>query len=224
MGEVTLHAIGIDEVRDLFSGQEAPTARLTELADAAFPPETTPGAVGLLAKLGPLLRRPPGAPVVRPDVPTGADVAALTRGRDLPTDRLVAGWTLVRLWWDDRAWGHLTLSLGEGQLDDLDFALSAAGVDARFALRRLFNDQVAIPLKARPGQVTGYVKNGHARAMATAWRPALDRLPQDAARVARPIADWLDRFEDWTRRARDDDRPAPDLVASWQAVSRPPTG
>lgn len=221
MGEVTLHAIGIDEVRDLFSGQPDAVARLQSLASAAFPPATTPGAVGLLSKLGPLVRRPPGAPIARPGVPTASDLDALVHGRDVGFDRLSVAWALVRLWWDDRAWGRLALTLGEWELDDLDFALSAAGVEPHLGFRKLFNDQLAIPVKALPGQVTGYVRHRHARAMADAWRPALPGLTGDAAATASAVVDWLDGLADWTQRARDVDRPAPDVIASWQAVSPP---
>ena len=218
MGEVQLHAIGINEVRDLVSGNPDAAARLTELAAAASPPQPTAPAVGLLSKLGPMLRRPPGAPVVRPGVPTGRDVADLVHGHDLAPGRLTAGWTLVRLWLDDRAWGRLDLSLSEADIDELDFALASAGVDARLALRRLFNDQLALPLKAAPGQVTGYVPHGHARAMAAAWRPASDGLPGELAAVALQVAGWLEGFGAWGEAARNDGRPAPDLVATWQAT------
>lgn len=218
MGEVRLHAIGIDEVRELFSGSPDAAARLTDLALAAFPAPARTPTVGLLGKLGPLVRRPPDAPIVLPGVPTARDLAALLAGRDLPPDRLAAGWALVRLWLDDRGWGHLAFTLAEAELDDLDFALSAGGVDARFALRKLFNDQVALPVKALPGQVTGYVRYAHARGMADAWRPALGGLPGPVAGVAGEVVAWLDRFEAWAHEARDAGRPAPDLVAAWQAT------
>lgn len=219
MGEVRLHAIGVDEVRDLFSGNPDAAARLTDLAMAAFPPPPPASPhVGLLSKVGPLLRRPPGAPVVRPGVPTRRDLDDLVHGHELALDRLSAGWALVRLWLDDRAFGRLTLTLGEHQLDDLDFALTRAGLDARFALRRLFNDQLALPVKALPGQVTGYARHGHARAMAAAWRPACDGLPDDLAPLALDLVGWLDRFAGWADDARDAGRPAPDLVAAWQAA------
>lgn len=218
MGEVQLHAIGIDEVRDLFSGNPDAAARLTGLATAAFPSSARPRSVGLLSKLGPLLRRPPDAPVVFPGVPTGRDLADLVQGRDLGPGRLSAGWALVRLWLDDRAWGRLALSMGEPDLDDLDFALSTAGVDTRFALRKVFNDQLAIPVKPLPGQVTGYVRYGHARAMAAAWREALPGLTDGPAATAREVTEWLDRFAGWADEARDAGRPAPDLVATWHGV------
>lgn len=215
MAEVVLHAIGVDEVRELFSGSPDAVARLRLLAAAAFP-TTRPPSVGLLSKLGPLLRRPPDAPVVHPGVPTGRDLDDLAHGRDLPPERLSAGWALVRLWLDDRAFGRLGLTLTEPALDDLDFALGAAGVDARLGFRKLFNDQLAIPLKPLPGQASGYVRSAHAAAMADAWRAVADDLPGDSVTTARLVADWLAGLPLWSTEARDAGRPAPDLVATWQ--------
>lgn len=218
MGEARLHAIGIDEVRDLFSGAPDAAAHLAHLAATAFPPEVTARPVGLLGKLGPLLRRPPGAPVVRPGVPTARDLDDLVHGRDLGPDRLSAGWALVRLWLDDRAWGQTVATLAEGDIDELDFALSSAGVPARLAFRQVFNDRLAIPVKALPGQATGYVRHGHALAMAEAWRPVLATLPNVLAGPARDLVDWLDGFAAWADDARTAGRPAPDLVATWRSA------
>lgn len=218
MGEVHLHAIGIDEVRDLFSGHPDAAARLATLASGAFPaPEPVAPAVGLLSKLGPMLARQPGAPVVLPGIPTGRDLDALVHGRELPPERRSAGWALVRLWLDDLAWGHLEIVVDETQLNELDFELCRGGVDTRLALRSLFNDRLAIPVKPPLGLVSGYVRGAQGRAMATAWQGALRSLAPAASDVARPVAAWLGHLDEWTAQALDAGRPAPDLVATWQA-------
>lgn len=217
MGEVRLYAIGIDEVRDLFSGSPDHAERLRRLAVAAFPPAPVPQQRGLLSKLGPMVRRPLDAPVVYPGVPTGRDLDDLIHGRDLPPDRLSAGWALVRLWLDDTAWGRLDLTLDEARLDDLDFALSRAGVDPRFAVRKLFNRQAALPLKELPGQVTGYVRHAHALAMADAVRSALPSLTEEQAALAEPLVAWLGSLEGWAAEAETAARAVPDVVAVWQS-------
>ena len=68
MGSLRLHAIAIDEVREIFGAPESTATALRAIAADRFPttPSTTPG---LLAKLGPVFRRAPDAPVLRPGVP-----------------------------------------------------------------------------------------------------------------------------------------------------------
>ena len=67
MGELRLYAIGVDEVRDVFGAPPELAAEFRRVVAEQFPPVTTPKAPGMLGKLGPLFRRPPGAVLVRPD-------------------------------------------------------------------------------------------------------------------------------------------------------------
>jgi hypothetical protein len=218
MGEVRLNAIGIDELRDLFSGSDAAANRLRELAVAAFPTPARAVPRTLLSRLGgPLVKRPLDAPIIRPGVPTGTDITDLVHGRDIPPHRLSAAWTLVRLWLDDNSWGSLVVEVD--RVEDLDFDLSRLGLDPRFSLGHLLNDQLALPLKALPGQATGHVRHGHALAMADAWRERVDDVPLAQASAVRDVVAWLDRFPGWAADANEAGRPAPDLVATYVAAA-----
>lgn len=218
MGDVRLFAVGIDELRDLFSGSPESAERIRSLASRAFPP--TPAAAHarptLLSRLGgPLTKHPANGPVVRPDVPTRADLENLLAGRHFAPDRIGAAWALVRLWLEDASWGTLTVGLDERRMDDIDFHLSSGGVESRYALRRLFNDRLALPVQHAPGQVTGYVRGSHALSMRDAYRAATSWLDAGHSAPLRDIADWLDGFDAWAERAPSAGRPAPDLVASF---------
>lgn len=217
MGTVSLSAVAIDELRDAFSGTDAAVARLRSLALATWPPPPRPGPPGnLLDKLGPFSRRAVGAPVVRPGVPTGRDVDDVAHGRDVAPDRLEAAWALVDLWLADAAWGRLAVEIDDRSLDALDFGLAFAGVPARFALRPAFNGETGIPVKPLPGMATGYVRGGHAAAMASAWAVALPGVDADHRELAARVATWLARFPDWEEQATRCGRPGPDLVVVYR--------
>lgn len=222
MGVVSFFAVGIDELREVFSGSDAVASRLRTLAASAYPPPPpAPPKGNLLSRLGPFSKRGTDAPVIRPGVPSGSDLDDLLHGHEVAPDRLSAVWALVGLWLRDAAWGEFAFELDEHAMDAFDFELSAAGVDPRFGLRRVLNDQLALPLKPLPGQVTGYVRGAHGRAMASAWAAAVDRLPDDARDVAVPVAAWLGRFGQWEGRAAVSGRPAPDLVVEYRLEAQP---
>lgn len=218
MGEVALYAVGIDELRELFTGSDAVASHLRELAAAAFPPPPPLRPRGnLLDRLGPFWRKPVGAPVIRAGIPNGHDLDDLVHGRDIAPERLSAAWALVWLWLADGAWGRHAWEIDEPRMDELDFDLSRAGVDAALGLRKLFNGQAAIPVKAPAGLVSGYVRPPHVAAMGRAWRAALGDLSDDNRAIAEPVADWLDGFSAWNAAAAGRGRPEPDLVAFYQA-------
>ncbi|MDO5533582.1 MAG: hypothetical protein Q4F65_02885 [Propionibacteriaceae bacterium] len=214
MGIVRLHALGIDELRDVCVGTDATVQRLRALALAAWPPAPTPSPRqgGLLRKLGPFSRHAVGAPIVRQGVPTSHDLDDVAHGRDVPADRRTAAWALVGAWVDDLAWGSLEVDATDADIDDLDFALATAGVPSRYGLRQLFAHGTALPVKLLPGMRDGYARGTHAVAMASAWRGALGALPTTVEPRAATIAGWLDRFTGWTHKADEAGRPAPDLV------------
>ncbi len=217
MGTVSLYAVGIDELRGLFTGTDATVARLRALALEAWPPAPAPGPPGtLLGKLGPFSKRAFAAPIVRPGVPTGRDLDDVAHGRDVAPERLGAAWALVDLWLEHACWGDLRTSTTDAGSDSLDFSLALAGVPARFGLRQLFNDAVAIPLKRQPGQAMGYVRGAHAIAMASAWKTALPILDTHAHPDAARLAAWLARFGEWSEKADEAGRPAPDLIADYR--------
>lgn len=218
MGTMVLWAIGIDDLRDAFSGTDAAVARLREVALATWPPTPPPARrVGLLDKLGPFARRAVGEPAIRPDVPTGRDLDDVAHGRDVPADRLDAAWALVEAFLAATALGRLEVDLSEREIDDLDYRLSVAGAPAEFGLRPAFTASPGIPLKPLPGLVTGYVRGGHAAAMASVWASVLDGLPADQRPAASRISAWLDRFPGWARAAEEAGRPAPDLLVTFRS-------
>lgn len=222
MGLVRFWAVGIDDLRDLFTASPHLTARLRERAGAAWPTPALVPRGNRLDRLGPFSRRAAGAPVIRPGVPTGRDVEDLVHGRDIDPGRLSAAWALVELWLDDACRDHLEFDITPAAMDDLDFALACAGVDVRYSLRKLFNDALAIPLKPDAGRASGYVRAGHARAMGRAWRAALPGLADRHRAVAQPVGTWLSCYENGGGGEGTFTHPAPDLVAIYRPVSPEP--
>ncbi len=215
MGELRLTAIAIDDLRALFQGSPAIEEHLRGVAAQAFPPDVPTPTASRLGKVGPLTRVPPDAPVVRPGVPTNDDLHKVTHGRFVTPDRLSAAWALVRLWLDACGWPTLVVAIDEPAMNDLDFELATGGVETRYALRRLLNDKLALPLRNAPGQVTGFTGYEAAVAMRDAWRPAIKTLSPHNAAVAEYIAAWMGGLESWADYARQHQRPLPDLVASF---------
>lgn len=215
MGELRLTAIGLRELQALFGGSPAIEEHLRAVAAQAWPPPPAAAKGRLLGRVGPLTKVPADAPVVRPGVPTLADVHDLARGRFIKPDRLTAAWALVRAWLDACGWPTLVLALDEPAINDLDFELATGGVETRYALRRLLNDRLALPLRPAPGQVTGYVPFEHARALRDAWRPALPTLSPHNTATAQHIVGWLGGLESWADYAHRSGLRAPDLIASF---------
>ncbi len=216
MGSVRLYAIAIDEVRDIFRASEETAARLRSIAADRFA-GPAPSMPGLLGKLGPVFRRAPDAPVVRPDVPSGSDVDTLLSGRYVAPHRLGACWTLLETWLDVLAWGSVGRDVTETQLNDFDFDLVRAGVPARYGLRSLLKTGLGIAMMPCPGLATGWASLDHARAMADAWRPAVPVLEPAHSDAARGLLAWLDNYPGWVAAAAQHGRPAPDLVAVLRA-------
>lgn len=215
MSTLILHAVGIDELRELFSGSSAGTDSLRQWAAEAYPPPEATPRTRWLGRLGPMTRHQPQPPVIRADVPTGQDLEDITRGRDVPADRLGAAWALVDLWLSHRAWSALTLDFGATPIDAVDFAGSLAGVPADSGLRHLLNGQLALPLRDQPGQTGGYIHGDNAHAMGTWWAGA-DSMTEPAHELVGELGPWLQRFPEWTDAARAARRPSPDLIALWR--------
>lgn len=215
MGELRLTAIGIGEFGSLFTGSPAIEEHLRAVAAEAWPPPVPPAKRRLLDRVGPVTRVPADAPVVRDGVPTGADLHDVTHGRFVRSERLSAAWALVRLWLDACGWPTLVLTLDEAAINDLDFELATGGVPTRFALRRLLNDRLALPLRTAPGQVTGFVPYDHAVALRETWRPAIPTLSPHNAAPAQRIVTWLGDLEAWAGHSRRAGQRLPDLVASF---------
>ncbi|MFV0405600.1 MAG: hypothetical protein ACK5LN_02050 [Propioniciclava sp.] len=212
MTRLILHAVGIDEFRELFSADQDVTQALRSWAAAAYPPPPPSEKSGWLDRLGPMTRKNPHPPVIRPDIPSGHDLEDIVHGRDVPPARLPAAWALVDLWLQQMAWSSVTLPLTE-PLEGIDFAASLAGVPAERGIGRLLNHQLALPLRDAPGQRSGYVRGSHAAAMATSWAAAMPAIQPPDPGFVQEFTRWLTAFSDWTRAATTAGRPDPDLIA-----------
>lgn len=212
MTEVRCWAIGIDEVRDMFSADPPLRERLLTISEASYGrPAITPQP-GLLGKLGPLLRRPPDAPVISPDTPTPADAEHLVAGRFVPEQRLRAAWVLLRRWLDETAWASEAWELTDRDLDNLDFELARAGVPARHGVRHLWSRDARLTLRTRPGMEVGYQRYDSAVALGHDWDSALPQLDGDAAVTAAGVATFLGQLPNFAETATGAGRPTPDVV------------
>ena len=217
MGELRLYAIGIDEVRDVFRASPELAAELRRVAETAYPPKTTPPAPGLLGKLGPMFRRPAGAPVVSPDTPVEADVADLLAARFIRPERQPAAWRLLEAYIDAQAWGRHRLDLDVNRFNDLEFDLARAGLHPQFGLTRLVNNELRLPLQTYRGLSTGCIQHEQALQAASAWRNVLNHLSAENRAIAEPYAAWLAQFHHYGQMAPQKARPAPDLVVIYRA-------
>ena len=138
-----LHAIALDEVRDMIGATDAEAARLRAIAAERFgrPRESS---TGLLGKLGPVLRRPIDAPVLRPDTPLAEDCDRLLAGKHVPPPRLAASWRLLQAWIAATAWSTHGGAVDRAALNTLDFDLARAGVAARFGVSALVEHQLSL--------------------------------------------------------------------------------
>jgi hypothetical protein len=212
MGSVRLYAIAIDEVRDIFRASPETASALRAVAAERFA-GSAPAMPGLLGKLGPVFRRQPDAPVVRPDVPSGSDADLLLCGRYVPPHRLAACWTLLETWLEHLSWGWTAQEVSESRLDEFDFDLVRCEVPARHALRNLLNSDLRIALMPCPGLAAGWARREHVESMAAAWRPAVTRLEPEHQPMAKDILSWLDGYHGWADAAVTAHRPPPDVVA-----------
>ena len=212
MGSLRLYAIAIDEVRAIFGAPEETATALRAIAAHQFPsaPATAPG---LLAKLGPVFRRAPDAPVLRPGVPSGSDVDTLLAGRYVPPHRLSAAWVLFEAFVDAMAWGSTSQSVDETRLNEFDFDLSRTAIPSRYGLRQLLRADLGISMLPPPGLAAGFAHAAHVTAMASAWRAGLPLLEPGNQSIANSLLALFDQYPAWAEQASAGTRPAPDLVA-----------
>ncbi|MVA76591.1 hypothetical protein GC722_11230 [Auraticoccus sp. F435] len=218
MGALRLHAVAIDDVRDIV-GADAPfAARLREIARTAFAPAGSPGAPGLLGRLGPIFRRSPQAVVLAPEDPTPQDLETLLSGHYVRPERSLPTWRLVERLVEGIAWSSLAVDLDRGERDTLDFDLARAGLSSEVGLGRLLSHDAMIGVMPPPGEMACARPHSFALAMAEAWgralaedSPPVRQSPHRGAMTA--ISHWLDGFPQWGRVAAEQGRPLPDLVA-----------
>jgi hypothetical protein len=217
MSTLKLWAIGIDEVRGIFSADPETADRLRAAATERFGVSGR-RQPGLLAKLGPLLRgnHDPAAP--RPGVPSPQDIDDLLAGRFVPPDRLAPAWALLDLWLDELAFDSTQYPLTEAGLNETDFALAKANVPSWYGLSDLFKANLGITLTRQPGLADGFVRGEHARAMAEAWVGGLAELDPSRQEFAGSVIEFLSGFTEWTNIALAAGRPEPDLVTIFRST------
>lgn len=212
MGTLKLWAVGIDEVREIFSANPDVAERLRAAAAARFATDL-PRQRGLLGKLGPLLRpaNDPAAP--RPGVPGPDDVEDLLAGRHIPPQRLATAWTLLEFWLGTLSWGCAEWPLTTDRLRDLDFDLVRAGIPARYSVGDLFANGLGISLARCESLAAGFVRADQARQLAEAWTAGAPELEPDDQATVTEFAEFLAHWPEWTALAAEHGRPEPDLVA-----------
>lgn len=216
MGEFRLHAISIDEVRDIFGADDALADRLRECARAKFS-VPAPRRRGLWSRLVPLTRTDPDAPVLPPGFPTPGDVEDLLAGRYAPPERLSRCWRVLDLCLCELSWGTTSLSLGPDEIDDLEFVLARAGLPSELSLRRLLSGDPQIPLRPAPDMRTGYARSAHVAATHEALSAVAARVDEQHTAMVEQLVDFLAQFCEWSAEAPGAGRPAPDLLVVWHA-------
>jgi hypothetical protein len=221
MGELRMHALSIHEVRDMFGADAELAARLRAIASDTFRvPAAEQRPRGLLGKLGPVFRSNPG-PVVPDGTPLPSDWETLIRGHYVSPDRLDVSWKVVDAWVDALDWHTWHADLDSRQLDDLDFALTKAGLPSQFGLRKLMADDPQLPLRPANGMRIGYTKLGHVIATGTELGAVLDRVEgEQNIAGAHSLHAFLSLFPGLAEQAEAAGRPRPDLFLVWWEVPR----
>ncbi|GAA2181012.1 hypothetical protein GCM10009785_14170 [Brooklawnia cerclae] len=218
MGQLTLFAIGITEVRDMFGASPDLADRLRVVAEDRFRVPTTArhGRGSLLNRVGPVLKRPVDPPRA-PARPTGQDVEILLAGHSVPPDRLGFAWQIAMAWLDDLSWGRTDLDADARTMSSIEFDLATAGLPSRLSIERLMQGSPQLPLPTMTGQVFGYAKHEQAEATRQALTAVIGDVGQASAPFAGAVLEFLNHYPEWTIRAGDARRPDPDLVVSWFA-------
>ncbi|WP_257478152.1 DUF7691 family protein [Acidipropionibacterium jensenii] len=217
MGELRLHAISIDEVRDVFGADEAQADKLRGWAQEYFSVPDAPRHKGLWSKLRPVTRTDKTAPILPVNWPTPNDVDDLLAGRYVSPDRLTRCWRVLDLWLHKLSWGTHSMLLDAAQADSFEFDLARAGLPSELSLRRLFGGDPQIPLRATPGMRTGYSRAAHVSATAQALASIIDQVVEPTRGLVEQLVDFLTRFQEWSAAAPASGRRPPDLFVVWHA-------
>jgi hypothetical protein len=215
MSRLTIFALGITELRDMFRAIPELADRLRAIAADQFPaPSASHRRGSLLGRIGPVMKRPID-PHQAPARPTPGDVEALLAGRAIEPERLTHAWQILLAWLDATSWDRLDFDLAPQQMSDLEFDLARAGLPSQFALENLMLGNPQLPLQPLPGQRFGYSKHAHAEATRHALSMVMGDLGETALAVAGPLLEFLNQYPHWAEKAAEAGRPAPDLVVVW---------
>jgi len=163
------YALAIGELRGLVGASGTLAAQVRSLAERAYAPP--PPRVRDL--LGPIHRRVPGTPVLRPDEPDAADLDRLLAGGAVPPGRAAATWRLVETVVAGLAWS--ATGLAEGDLPPGLLVLTG------------------LPLPSAPGLTAGWcpVERAAAVPALAAWLQDRDGWAAAAAEAGRPAPDLV---------------------------------
>lgn len=212
MGELRLWAIDVETVRQLTPASPMLAGRLRSIAAQNFRvPEVEGRSVGLLSKLGPLVRTPHHAPRLPPGMPSHNDVEHLVAGRFVTPDQLPKAWTILTVWLDDLAWGSARISIDN--LDETELDLARAGLPAEYGIRRLLSRDAELRVRPLPGTKIGHATHEHVCATADQLAAVVDTVEHRSSVVAGQVFDHLRRYRGWAAEARAVGRPDPDLFA-----------
>jgi len=202
-----LWAINVDEFRQCFAAPPALAQTLMGITDSLTPDQ--PQSHTLLSKLGPLLRRPPTAPVIRPMVPNRMDAEAMMTSRFIASNRLGACWVLAQAWLDHLSAARTSLPLARSQFDELEFDLVRVGVPTELSIRQLWRRGVDIPLRPTDDMSIGYTPYGTVLDMSVQWSHALSQLEEKTVDFATPVVAFLTGFPQYAEGS------SLDLIALW---------
>lgn len=168
MAGLRAYALAVGELRGVVGVDPAAAGRLRALAGRVLGAASP--APSARDPLGPLYRRVPGAPVVRPDDPTRRDLDTLLAGLPVPPDRVAATWRLVEALVAGLAW-------------------AATDVDAELAPVLLL--PVGLPLALPTGVTLAWCPLEAARDVPglRAWAAGGDAWRAAAVRAGRPAPD-----------------------------------
>jgi len=211
--ELRLWATNVDEFRQCFAAPPELAQTLREITDSFQPADTHPRSRNLLSMLGPLLRRPPTAPVVRPLVPNHMDAESMMTSRYIASDRLSACWILAQAWLDHLSAAHTIIPLPRTAIDELEFDLVRVGIPTELSIRHLWRRGVDIPLRPSDEISVGYTPYDTVLEISATWNQALPDLEESTVEFATPVVEFLASFSQYADPQYA--APRPDLIAVW---------
>ena len=189
MQRLVVHAMSIDDVRDIFRAPPPLAERLRAVAAERF---ATPHP-SRRTWFAPLTRRDP-ATEVDASRPLRTDVDALLTGAYIAPERVPQSWTIFMAWLEELSVAHREIPYDGAAFERVEWDLARCGLNSDYALRSLAERQLGVPLRPMPHQVAGYAKRVHALEALEDFRRVLDN-PECAAESRawlEPVVDVLE--------------------------------
>ncbi|MDR0489485.1 MAG: hypothetical protein LBG99_08875 [Propionibacteriaceae bacterium] len=215
--ELRLWAINVDLFRKCFAAPPELAQTLREVTNTVTPAVPKKRVGGLLSVLGPLMRTPLNAPVIRPGIPNNVDAEAMMTSRYIAADRLSACWTLARSWLDHLALAQISLPLPVSQLEELEFDLVRAGVSTQLSIRRLWLHSIDIPLRPIDPMTIGFMDHATVLRLVDEWTNALPEFEEGTVEFATQVLEFAKAYPQYADQASTTGSPPPDLIAWWTA-------